>query len=177
MKVLNQVEERPAAAVRSDDSDPLQSLVVGRAATTTPFAAPAGVVVGELVGMTDQTPLVTFPGQPGSAAIPARSIVDLHGAHIGKPVVLAFDGGDVGRPIVMGVVRVGATPVDLSPGQVELDADGARLIVTAQQELVLRCGKASITLTKTGKVLLDGTYISSRSSGVNKIKGGSVHIN
>ena len=42
---------------------------------------------------------------------------------------------------------------------------------------VLVRGKASITLTREGKVLIRGTYLSSRSSGVNRIKGGSVQIN
>jgi hypothetical protein len=42
---------------------------------------------------------------------------------------------------------------------------------------VLRCGQASVTLTKAGKVLIRGTYVSSRSSGVNRIKGGSVQLN
>lgn len=42
---------------------------------------------------------------------------------------------------------------------------------------MLRCGKASITLTRSGKIILRGTYISSRSSGVIRIKGGSVQIN
>ena len=42
---------------------------------------------------------------------------------------------------------------------------------------MLRCGKASITLTREGKVLIKGAYLSSRSSGVNRIKGGSVQIN
>ena len=37
--------------------------------------------------------------------------------------------------------------------------------------------KASITLTSAGKILLRGAYILNRSSGVNRIKGGSVQIN
>ena len=41
---------------------------------------------------------------------------------------------------------------------------------------MLRCGKASITLTKAGKVLIEGTYLLNRSSGVNRIKGGSAPI-
>jgi hypothetical protein len=60
---------------------------------------------------------------------------------------------------------------------VEVDTDGERLLVTAKEQLVLRCGKATITLTKAGKVLIQGTYVSSRSSGVNRIKGGSVQLN
>jgi hypothetical protein len=63
------------------------------------------------------------------------------------------------------------------PGQVEVDADGERMIVAAREQLVLRCGKASITLTKAGKVLIQGDYVLSRSSGVNRIKGGSVQLN
>ena len=43
--------------------------------------------------------------------------------------------------------------------------------------MVLRCGKASITLTQAGKILLDGTYVVSRSSGANRIKGASVQLN
>jgi hypothetical protein len=42
---------------------------------------------------------------------------------------------------------------------------------------VLQCGKASITLTKAGKVLIQGSYVSSRSTGVNRVKGGSVQLN
>ena len=63
------------------------------------------------------------------------------------------------------------------PAQVDVDVDGQRMIISAKEQLVLRCGKASITLTKAGKLILQGTYVSSQSSGVLRIKGGSVHIN
>jgi len=43
--------------------------------------------------------------------------------------------------------------------------------------LVLRCGKVAITLTQAGKVLIEGTYLSSRSTEVNSIKGDSVQLN
>jgi hypothetical protein len=51
------------------------------------------------------------------------------------------------------------------------------LIVSAREQLILRCGAASITLTKSGKVLIQGAYVSSTSTGVNRIKGGSVQLN
>jgi hypothetical protein len=108
----------------------------------------------------------------------ARSIVDLHGAHIGNSVALMFDGGDAERPIVMGLLRdTAGWPLAEEPDQVQVDADGQRLVVTAKEQLVLRCGKASITLTKAGKVLIEGTYVLNRSSGVNRVKGGSVQLN
>jgi hypothetical protein len=137
----------------------------------------AGVTVGSLVAMTDdgRTPLVVYPGQTGTAAVRARSVVDLHGAHIGREVVLMFAGAE---PIVMGVLREGSGwPVEERPGAVSVDADGERLVVTAQEQLVLRCGSASITLTRAGKVLIEGEYLSSRSRGVNRIKGGSIQLN
>lgn len=139
-----------------------------------------GVVIGELLALTDTgaTPLVRYPGQPGCGALPAQSVVDLHGAHIGAALVLVFEQGDPSRPIVMGVLR-GRTgwPLPEAPAQVEVDADGQRLVVTAREQLVLRCGKASITLTKAGKVLIEGSYLLSRSTGVNRVKGGAVQLN
>lgn len=159
-------------------ASPLASLIDKRPAALSPAPLPE-VVIGELVALVDDglTPLVLFPGQAGTAALRARTVLDLHGAHIGRQVVLSFEGGDASRPVVMGVLRAaGDRPLD-APGQVQVDADGERLVVNAKQELVLQCGKASITLTKAGKVLIQGTYVSSRSSGVNRLKGGSVQLN
>jgi len=134
----------------------------------------AGVKRGVLVGIADEgaTPLVIFPGQPNSAALRARSIVDLHSAHVGREVMLAFEDGDAAKPIVVGCIASAGRDCSLAklPGHVELDADGARLIVQAAEQLVLKCGKATITLTKSGKVLIQGTYISSRSAGVNRVR-------
>lgn len=146
-----------------------------------PATAPLPTVItGELVAIADEgrTPLVRYPGQPGTAVLRARTVVDLHGGHIGQTVVLVFDGGDAGRPIVMGVLRQAeGWPLAETPAQVQVDADGERLIVSAKEQMVLRCGKASITLTKAGKVLIQGSYVSSRSTGVNRVKGGSVQLN
>ncbi len=139
-----------------------------------------GVVIGELLAIVESgaVPLVRYTGQPGHAALRARSTVDLHGPHVGAPVVLLFEEGDPTRPIVVGVLReeVG-WPLSDPPAQVQVDADGERMVVSAREQLVLRCGKASITLTSSGKVLIEGNYLLSRSSGVNRIKGGSVQLN
>lgn len=163
----------------------LDEMMLDQASADASPAAPAvparidGVLTGVLIGFKEggAVPLVIFPGQPRTAAIAARATVDLHGAHIGRPVVLMFDGGDPLRPIVLGCIRGENTALAQQPGQVEVDADGERLLVSAREQLVLRCGKASITLTKAGKVLIQGAYVSSRSSGVIRIKGGSVQLN
>lgn len=174
------VEVSPTTPQEKESGESLlRPLIEGRCAAPA-AAVPAGVVIGELIAMKDEgrTPLVLYPGQPGTAALAARSTVDLHGAHIGKQVVLMFEGGNAARPIVMGVLREGdGWPLPERPGQVEVDADGERLVVSAKEQLVLKCGKASITLTAAGKVLIQGAYLLSRSSGVNRIKGGSVQLN
>ncbi len=51
------------------------------------------------------------------------------------------------------------------------------LVISAAEQLTLRCGESSITLTAAGKIIIRGKYIVSRSSGVQRIKGGSVQIN
>jgi len=137
------------------------------------------VVIGELVGITDDggTPLLVYPGQPGTAALRARTVIDLHGEHIGKAVVLSFENGDASLPIVVGVLRSAGSRLLDAPGQVQVDADGERMIVSAKEQLVLRCGKASVTLTHAGKVIIEGSYVVSRSTGVNRVKGGSVQLN
>lgn len=158
--------------------DPLVPLRGARATTLGSHALPP-VMIGKLIALTQdgQAPLVLYPGQHGSAALRARSVVDLHGAHIGQQVVLSFEGGDAALPIVMGVLRQTESLTFEAPGHVAVDADGERMIVSAKEQLVFKCGKASITLTKAGKVIIEGSYVSSRSTGVNRLKGGSVQLN
>ena len=139
-----------------------------------------GMRVGKVVGFANdsQTPLVIYPGQPATAAFAARATVDLHGAHIGREVALLFENSDPCCPVVVGCLQ-NASPVAAGGlrGQVEVDADGRRLVLSADDQIVLRCGKASITLTKEGKLILQGAYVSHHSSGVLRLKGGSVQIN
>jgi len=134
--------------------------------------------VGVLVAFADPaTPLVVC-GTADGAALQARTTIDLRPEHIGSEVLVTFERGNAARPIVIGRLRKAAPwPTKDAPPQVEVDADGKRLTLAVKEQLVLRCGQASITLTVAGKVLIQGTYVSSRSTGVNRIKGGSVQIN
>ncbi|MFO0590733.1 MAG: DUF6484 domain-containing protein [Polyangiaceae bacterium] len=56
-------------------------------------------------------------------------------------------------------------------------ADGKRVVVEGEEEVSLRCGEASITLRRDGRVVVRGAYVETHASGTNRIKGGSVRIN
>ena len=97
-------------------------------------------------------------------------------------VILAFEEESPRLPIIVDVIRdkidAGAPPLTVNRNEVDdIHIDGKRVTFDASKEIVLRCGKSSITLTRAGKVLIRGAYLLNRSSGVNRIKGGSVQIN
>ena len=165
---------------------------VGTGDGETPFV---GVVVGTLVGIGPTgAPLVEHPYHRG-AALTARSIVAVDRALVGRDVALTFERADPGKPIVMGVVQMpnGQMPSGLpaaargesaansgdaeAAATREVEVDGERISLTGEREIVLRCGKASITLTRAGKVLIKGEFVLTQAGGVNRIRGGSVQIN
>jgi hypothetical protein len=134
-------------------------------------------VVGTLAGFTDAgAALVDFPGS--SEAIPARHTCAIKAEDVGRGAVLVFEEGDLRKPIIMGLLQPESLPGAASPeSPVDVSLDGEQVTLSAKNEIVLRCGKASITLTRAGKIIIRGAYVLSRSSGVNRIKGGSVQIN
>jgi len=129
--------------------------------------SPRAPVVAELVGCDDRRALVRLAD--GRIAR-ARSTVALPRDLGGYKAVQDFDGDD---PIVIGLLE----PETHQAPSVEVCAEGERLVLSAQQEIVLRCGEASITLTRAGKVIIRGAHVVSRSSGMNLLKGAAVEIN
>jgi hypothetical protein len=79
------------------------------------------------------------------------------------------------EPLVESERATAAEPSSLPV--IEADVDGRRVRLTAKDEIVLECGKASITLRRNGRVIVRGTYIETHSEGTNRIKGGQVQIN
>ena len=138
-----------------------------------------GVVIGVLVGISDNgQPLIIYPSNPEDVALKSKTTTALSTEDIGREVALLFEEGDPKRPLIIGRIQ---NPNEVKkPTQDNLlgvDVDDEHILISGKNSIRLKCGKASITLTKEGKVLIRGTYILNRSSGANRIKGGSVQIN
>jgi Domain of unknown function (DUF6484) len=138
-----------------------------------------GVVIGLFLSINDAgEPLVAFPGNPLETAITARSTTTLDKEDVGKEIALLFEGGNPLQPLIIGKIHhADIASVTQDAEQTSAELDGEHIVLSAKQTITLKCGKASITLTKAGKIILRGAYVLSRSSGVNRIKGGSVQIN
>ena len=98
----------------------------------------------------------------------------------GDPVLLALENGDPALPIIIGIVSdVLPKPPNLVQGEVEdgFELNGKRISFEGREEVVLRCGKASITLRADGQVVVKGTRLMSRASETNKVRGATVLIN
>lgn len=145
----------------------------------------AGVWLGELVALSESgSPLVVVPDGGEMKLLSASTLVELTQDDLGRAVTLMFEKGNHDRPILLGLVENELPEIvdrrasqSCTEGRPTLQLDGQRLIFNATHEIVLRCGQASITLTSNGRVAIRGSHLVSRSSGVNRIKGGSVNIN
>ena len=149
-----------------------------------------GIRVGKIVNIDERGQVFVDYDDNQHGPIVARFTrsVDIESLRYAKnnhvEVLLAFENSDSKLPIIVDMISSlidNIADADNAPIEIEkpddIFVDGKRVIFDAKEEIVLRCGKASITLTKAGKVIIRGAYLLNRSSGVNKIKGGSVQIN
>lgn len=140
--------------------------------------ASGAVHVGRLVCLDEAgRAMVDLPPHMWDRPVSARSIVKLAKEDEGREVVLQFEEGDFRKPIVMGILQPPERQIPDAPGPVTTENTPDQTVITAEKEIVMRCGSASIVLTRSGKILLRGAYIVSRSSGMNRVNGASVQIN
>ncbi len=155
-------------------------------------AAAAAVVLGRVVSVDGAGAVqVSFAGsermRPARLALPLP-VEELAAAALnGRSVVLAFENGDPTLPLILGLMpESGCAEGQLAQHEkgdssaapdVVLQVDGRRVHIRAQEEIVLECGNASITLRRNGRVVIRGNYVETYSEGTNRIKGGQVRIN
>ena len=104
-----------------------------------------------------------------------RSLVELRTGDVGRRAIVQYERGDPARPVLLGLLR-DSDPAVLGPTGARMAVPG-RVVIEARDEVVLRCGGASIALGPRGKVAIKGDHVVSRSTGVNRVNGASVQIN
>lgn len=166
--------------------------------------APGEIVIGTLVGIDKQgQPLVDFPESAQDQPLKAVATLALTQTHIGRQVALLFANGNLQKPVVMGMIHSplqdmlenftqpqtekdtenearNVVAQDAQEDNLKIDdvlVDGKKIVFEAKEKIVLKCGESSITLTQSGEVLIRGKYLLNRSTGVNRIMGGSVQVN
>lgn len=160
----------------------------------------SGPFLARLVGVDDtRRPLITWREHEAPRAARLGCALSVERAELaiaeGTPVLCLLD--EDSEPIVMGLLETQcsetspttvasvdshALPAAEQPASdtgwgLEAEVDGKRVRISAKDEIVLRCGEASITLRRNGKVVVRGTHVETYSSGTNRIKGGQVKIN
>jgi hypothetical protein len=174
---MNQKSDQTPGGVQSGETlhSSVLDLILAAQTEPVPPSLINGILVGRILALdSPASPRVTFPNAPPEG-IAARAMLTLTREDIGREVALMFEGGDPSRPIVMG--RMAMPAAQENPPRIEAEVDNRRVEIEAQEQLVLRCGESSITLTRAGKIIIRGKYVLSQSAGVNRIQGGSVEIN
>ena len=165
---------------------------------------PGEIVIGVFTGLNEHgKPLVNFAYNIKNHPIVAITSVALNQKQTDRQVAIMFEEGDFEKPIIIGVIHNQLDDIlenfeftsqentdeensrltpentnnELSDKADDAYLDGKRVVLEGKEEIVLKCGDASITLTKAGKILIRGKYLLNRSTGVNRIMGGSVQVN
>ena len=129
------------------------------------FLGLPGVHLAEITGIGPGGRAQVLVPSLGGAPLSARSLVPVTARAVGREAAVTMIED---QPLILGLIQ---------PLVPEVVADGEKLVLEAQREVMLRCGKASIHLTADGRVTIRGTQVLSRSDGPNRVQGASVQLN
>jgi hypothetical protein len=147
-----------------------------------------GARVGRVVDFIRGRVRVDYEGNPGGP-LSARVSATLDDAALAaaardnQEALLVFERADPSRPVLMALLRSEKPLLDvLLAGELPTEdkivrVEERRVLIQGEEEIVLQCGKASLTLRRDGKVVLRGVNLVTQAEQVNKIRGGKVQIN
>jgi hypothetical protein len=141
--------------------------------------SPASVTRGQVVGWEGQRGIAVELAS-GRVAL-AQTTVALTAEQIRsavaqrQAVLLTFEEGDPEQPVILGLLA--PLPVDAPPDAAATPPGEDFVVIKGREAIELRCGAASITLRRDGKVVIRGTTLISRATEENRISGASLHFN
>ena len=144
--------------------------------------AQPGLSIGRVTGFTEEGQpcvLLTGASQPLVVLCTASlSREEVEAARVaGWPALILHDEA-LEAPILLDfVLRSPRSESTLQKTTDDAALTGRRIEMCADEALVLRCGDASITLERDGRVVTRGNDVLSRSRGVNRLRGAAVKIN
>ncbi|HLT36222.1 MAG TPA: DUF6484 domain-containing protein [Enhygromyxa sp.] len=133
-------------------------------------------------------PRVSFVDRSGPPPI-ARTIGEVTRAQLeaacaeGRPILLGFLDGRADAPVIMSLASMADLPAAPAPVEAEVraevvvDGEASVHVVEAREELLLRCGDATISLRADGTIKILGRDVTSWARRRQRIRGGSVAIN
>lgn len=146
-----------------------------------------GSRIGQIHGSDERgRVLVVYDGRE---PVPSRLVAGLSHDELsgveyrGREVLLSFDGGNPLTPIITNLMSLPLESLvemevgdDLCGQPQDAVLDGKRVHLDAEEEVILSCGAASITLKRDGRVIIKGDSIVSRARGLNHIEGGATRV-
>jgi len=99
----------------------------------------------------------------------ASCLCDLSGQQAGTKLAVMFVEGRIELPVVVGPVFA-----EFDQGHKKIPE---KVEICASEQIVLKCGKATLRLQGDGSAVIRGEKVVSRASGTNRIRGGNVQIN
>lgn len=145
----------------------------GAKKVTSSVAPGAGLCVAAVARWDAEGVTVTLP--QGGEAVAARVMLPPGvsageaSVAVGQAVVVMLDASG---PVVLGLLQpIGAA------APAEKRGPEKRVEIVAAEEIVLKCGEASLVLRANGRAALRGATVETRAKGLNRIKGGTVSIN
>ena len=98
---------------------------------------------------------------------------------VDKACAIQLIQGDLSRPLIMGIIQ---TPTfvesnKLKVSEVSVKRNGKKVLIQADDELVLQCGKSCIVMTAEGTLYIRALYIDSHDHATQRLRGGSILVN
>lgn len=147
--------------------------------------APRQPCLGRIVAIDDAgRPRVSFADLAGPPPI-ARTIGEVTRAQLeaacadARPILLGFLDGRADTPVIMSLATMAdpPCPAPAPVAEVVVDGETQTRVIEAREELVLRCGDATIQLRADGTIKILGRDVTSWARRRQRIRGGSVAIN